>query len=134
MQYQRTESPVLLNGLEAARCFFASYFRIDDSAHEQLLVAHVDRGARCIHLGRYDGKPASVRFPVREIIADAARLGSAGIVIAHNHPGGDARPSNADYRATIKLMRAGEAIDLAILDHLIFAGRDCTSMRRLGLL
>lgn len=73
-------------------------------------------------------------MPVRDIIVDAARLGSAGVVLAHNHPSGDARPSGADCRATRKLARAAEALDLAVIDHLIFAGRDCSSMRRMGLL
>ena len=73
-------------------------------------------------------------MPIREIIVDAARLGSAGVMLAHNHPSGDARPSRQDCAATQKLARAGEAIDLAILDHLVFAGDGCSSMRRLGLL
>lgn len=73
-------------------------------------------------------------MPIRDIIVDAARLGSSGVVLAHNHPSGDATPSSADCRATRKLARAAEALDLAVLDHLIFAGRDCSSMRRLGFL
>lgn len=134
MRYQRAESPALLNGHEAARRFFADCFEVQDRSREQLLVAHVDHGALCIHVGHYVGQPAEVDLPVREIMADALRLGSAGVVIAHNHPSGDARPSDADYRATRKLARAGEAIDLAVLDHLIFTDRDCSSMRRMGLL
>ena len=134
MRYQRAESPALLNGHEAARRFFASCFKAEDSSREQLLVAHVDSAAHCIHVEQYEGEPASVGLPVRQIVADAARFGSAGVVLAHNHPSGDSQPSNSDYRATRKLARAGEAIDLAILDHLIFAGRDCSSMRRMGLL
>lgn len=134
MRYQRVEPPALLNGHEAARNFFSSCFRDDNPNLERLWVAHVDESARCIHLQSYDGKPESVDMPVREIIVDAARLGSVGIVLAHNHPSGDARPSNADCQATRRLACAGEAIDLAILDHLVFAGRDCSSMRRMGLL
>jgi DNA repair protein RadC len=134
MRYQRAESPALLNGHEAARRFFASCFKTEDRSREQLLVAHVDSAARCIHVEQYDGEFASVGMPVRQIVADAAKFGSAGVVLAHNHPSGDSKPSDADYRATRKLARAGEAIDLAILDHLIFAGRDCSSMRRMGLL
>ena len=61
--------------------------------------------------------------------------GSAGVVLAHNHPErrcrAQARPT-AGRRAGWP--RAGEAIDLAVLDHLIFAGRECSSMRRMGLL
>ena len=134
MRYQRAESPALLNGHEAARRFFASSFDGKDRLREHLLVAHVDSGTRCIHVEQYDGEPAAVGLPVREIVADALRLGSSGVIIAHNHPGGDASPSDADYRATRKLARAGEAIDLAVLDHLIFGGGGCSSMRRMGLL
>ena len=134
MRYQRAESPALLNGHEAARRFFSSCFDAEDPSREQLLVAHVDSGARCIHVEHYAGEPVSVGLPVRQIVADALRLGSAGVVLAHNHPSGDARPSDADCRATRRLARAGEAIDLAVLDHLVFASDDCSSMRRMGLL
>ena len=134
MRFQRVESPALLNGHEAARRFFASCFDTDGPSRELLLIAHVDRATRCLQVEQYEGEPASVELPVRAIVTDALRLGSAGVVVAHNHPSGDSRPSDADYRATRKLALAGEAIDLAILDHLIFAGRDCSSMRRMGLL
>ena len=101
-----------------------------------LWVAHVDERARCIHLGRYaEGHEGAVDLPVRKIIADAARLGSAGILLAHNHPSGDPAPSAADCRATRTLARAAEAIDLTLVDHLIFAKRNrCQSLRRMGLL
>ena len=134
MRYLRAESPALLDGLEAARRFFASCFQSDSGNRERLWVAHVDRSARCIHVEYYDGGPESVGMPVRAIILDAARYGSAGVVLAHNHPSGEARPSRADCLATGKLARAAEALDLDILDHLIFGGGDCASMRRMGLL
>lgn len=136
MRYQRVENPALLNGHDAARRFFASCLEEDkNAAAERLWVAHVDSAARCIHLERFDGEAASVGLPVRTIVADAARLGSAGVVLAHNHPSGDASPSKADCRATRALSQAGEAIDLTVLDHLIFAANgDCRSMRRMGLL
>lgn len=134
MRYQRAQSPALLNGHDAARSFFSSCFASDSADRERLWVAHVDSGARCLHVECYEGESDSVEMPVREIIVDAARLGSAGIVLAHNHPSGDARPSPTDCQATRKLARAGEAIDLQILDHLVFARNGCSSMRRLGLL
>ena len=134
MRQQRAESPALLNGHEAARRFFAHCFSARKNAHEQLWVAHVDDWARCLHVECYEGGPDSVGMPVRDIIAEAAQLGSTGLVLAHNHPSGDVRPSSADCRATRKLARAAEALDLAVLDHLIFAGHDCSSMRQMGLL
>ena len=134
MQYQRAQSPAVLNGHEAARRFFSACFKSAAASRERLWVAHVDSGARCIHVECYEGEADSVGMPVREIIVDAARLGSAGIVLAHNHPSGDVRPSGADCRATRKLARASEAIDLQLIDHLVFAAEECSSMRRMGLL
>ena len=71
---------------------------------------------------------------MRAIIADAAAYNSAGILLAHNHPSGDPRPSESDLRATRRLATAAEALDCTILDHLVFAGTACTSFRRMGLL
>jgi len=137
MKIQRAESPALLAGHDAARNFFSACFTGSGAAcNETLWVAHIDDSARCIHLGRYsDGVQRSVDLPVRKIITDATRLGSAGILLAHNHPCGDPTPSPADCRATRTLARAAEAIDVAVIDHMIFAARDeCQSMRRMGLL
>ncbi|MCF2515509.1 DNA repair protein [Sphingomonas sp. G124] len=134
MLYQRAETPALLNGHEAARRFFSSSFSGKNQSREHLLVAHVDSAARCIHVEHYQGDFTSVGLPVRQIVSDAAKFGSAGVVLAHNHPSGDCQPSDSDYRATRRLARAGETIDLAVLDHLVFAGSNCSSMRRMGLL
>ena len=134
MRYQRAEHPVTLDGLAAARTFFADCLTSSDPRLERLWVAHVDDRSRCLHLSHHDGTEGSADFPIRTIIADAARHGSAGIVLAHNHPSGDARPSEADCRATRRLASAAEALDCTILDHLIFAGDRCTSLRQLGYL
>lgn len=129
---QRAEYPVKLAGVEASRAFFAPSF--EKGAGETLLVAHLDDQARCTHIASYPGGPDHVALPVRDIISEAARLASAGVVLAHNHPSGDATPSLSDQRATRRLATAAEAIDLTVLDHLIFAGDRCTSFRRMGLL
>ena len=105
-----------------------------DPTREHLWVAHVDSESRCIHISRHPGDESCAEFPLRQIIADAALHGSSGIVLAHNHPSGDARPSPSDLRATKRLALAAEAMDVALLDHLIFGARDCSSLRQLGYL
>jgi DNA repair protein RadC len=134
MRYQRAELPLKLDGLAAARDFFAGCVADADPDRESLWVAHVDDQSHCLHVSRHHGDETGAAFPIRTIIADAAELGSAGIVLAHNHPSGDARPSESDYRCTRRLAAAAEALDCTILDHLVFAGADCTSFRQLGLL
>ncbi len=134
MFHQRAESPLLLNGFAAARRFFADCLAEADPLCEHLWVAHVDEQARCIHLSRHDGDDGGATLPLRQVIADAASHGSAGVILAHNHPSGDPTPSAADRQVTRRLALAAEAIDLAVLDHLVIAGRQCASMRAMGLL
>jgi DNA repair protein RadC len=134
MRHQRAELPLKLDGLAAARAFFAGCIADSNPSRENLWVAHVDDEARCIHVSRHEGNQWGAEFPLRTIIADAATHGSAGIVLAHNHPSGDPRPSDSDCRATRRLAAAAEALDCAIVDHLVFGGAECTSLRRLGYL
>jgi DNA repair protein RadC len=134
MRYQRAELPLKLDGLAAARSFFAGCFADGDPGRESLWVAHTDEQARCIHLSHHSGDAGGAELPVRTIIADALLHGSAGIVLAHNHPSGDPNPSDSDRRATRRLALAAEALDCTILDHLVFAGATCTSFRQIGLL
>ena len=134
MRYQRAERPLKLDGFAAARDFFTGCLAESDPARERLFVAHLDDKLNCIHLTSHEGRETKVPLPVRSIIADAARCGSAGIVLAHSHPSGDPRPSRSDCVATRRLAGAADGLDCTILDHLVFAGDECTSMRRLGLL
>jgi DNA repair protein RadC len=134
VRYQRAELPLKLDGLAAVREFFSGRFIDQDSSRESLWVAHVDDEARCLHVSRHDGHVGGVDFPLRAIIVDAARHGSAGILLAHNHPSGNSRPSESDLRATRRLATAAEALDCRVLDHLVFAGTECTSFRTLGYL
>ena len=134
MRYQRAETPLKLDGLAAARSFFAGCLADSDPGIEQLWVAHTDNQARCVHVSRHAGDEHGADFPVKVIIADALAHGSAGIVLAHNHPSGDARPSDSDFHATRRLAIAAEAIDCTLLDHLVFGGDDCSSFRQLGYL
>jgi DNA repair protein RadC len=131
---QRAEHPLKLDGPAAARDFFAGCLAETDSALETLWVAHLDEEARCLHLSRHKGSEGGVDFPLRSIVADAAILGSAAILLAHNHPSGDSTPSEADKRVTRRLAAAAEALDCAVADHLIFARGESVSFRELGLL
>jgi DNA repair protein RadC len=134
MRPLRAARPLKLNGLAAARTFFAGCLAESDSAQECLWVAHVDSTANCLHLSRHEGDGCGADFPLRAIIRDAALHGSAGILLAHNHPSRDARPSNADCLATRRLALAAEVLGCRVHDHLVFGGDECTSFRQLGLL
>src|SRR4051794_13636312 len=103
MRYQRAELPLRLDGLATAREFFAGCLADGDPTRESLWVAHVDDQARCLHLSRHSGDEVGAELPLKAILADAVAHGSAGIVLAHNHPSGDPFPSESDCRATRRL-------------------------------
>jgi len=134
VRYQRAEHPLKLNGLAAAREFFAGCLAESDPKIERLWVAHLDESLNCLHLTDHVGDEFGTDFPLRSIIADAANHGTVGILLAHNHPSGDPRPSEGDRRATRRLACAAEAMDCQVLDHLVFGGAQCSSFRQLGLL
>ena len=134
MNRQRAEIPLKLDGLAAARAFFAGCFAESDPARERILVAHLDDGCSCLRLTRHEGDEHGADFPLRTIVSDAAACGSSAILIAHNHPSGDPTPSEGDRRATRRLASAVEALDCLVLDHLVFGGNHCSSFRAMGLL
>lgn len=106
-----------------------------DADEEALAVAHLGEGKRLIELAVIArGAPDGVDLPMRRIFADALRLGATGLMIAHNHPGGDPRPSREDVEATRALAATGERLGVRLLDHLILARGATCSLRALGFL
>lgn len=63
----------------------------------------------------------------REIFKIAIENSSASIILLHNHPSGNAEPSNEDVQITKKLVESGKILDIPIFDHLIIAGNSYTS-------
>jgi len=74
----------------------------------------------------------SVRM--REIFGEALRLDARGMILAHNHPSGHCRPSGSDIIATRRLAEVARALDIVLIDHLIFTDEAVYSMRAGGLL
>ena len=74
---------------------------------------------------------ASIVHP-REVFREAIAAEASSIIVAHNHPSGDATPSPEDIAVTRKLVAAGEILGIPVLDHLIF-GKVFTSLRDIGI-
>jgi DNA repair protein RadC len=69
----------------------------------------------------------------REVFKPAIRASAASVILAHNHPSGNAEPSWEDREVTKRLARAAELLDIALLDHVII-GDGCFSMKEHGIL
>jgi DNA repair protein RadC len=70
---------------------------------------------------------ASVVHP-REVFKEAIQCSAASIIIAHNHPSGDANPSDEDIEMTKRLKESGKILGIEILDHVIVARNDRYSL------
>lgn len=70
----------------------------------------------------------------REVVRRAIELGSAAIILVHNHPSGDPAPSRADIQLTRDIAEAGKKLGIAVHDHIIIGADGHSSMRALGLL
>jgi DNA repair protein RadC len=70
----------------------------------------------------------------REVFRDALLRGASAIVIAHNHPSGDAEPSRDDELITRRISRAGDIVGIEVLDHVVIGQQRWVSLARRGAL
>jgi DNA repair protein RadC len=101
---------------------------------EQLRVVLLDTKHRILGTRTvYQGSVNQAQVRVGEVYRDAVRQNATAIVAVHNHPSGDPTPSAADVSLTVEMVRAGEMLDIDLLDHLIIGQGRWLSLRRLGL-
>lgn len=133
MQHADGRSARIIDSLETAHALFGRAFA--KARDERLYVAHLASDFRLIGLRvRFADPGQAVEFPVRKIIADALTLSTHSLILAHNHPSGDSRPSTTDLEATRNLVQVARPLGINVRDHLIYAGGHFTSLRRDGLL
>jgi len=108
---------------------------LSDRPQEVFTVLFLDNRHKLIKAeemfyGTIDG--ASVH--PREVLRRALELRSAAVIFAHNHPSGEATPSQADFRITQKLKDALAMIDVRVLDHFIVGNALAYSFAEHGML
>lgn len=130
--YVFENAAVRLAGFEATREFLEPIFFHRD--RELLVVAMCDDNLRLVRLLSFPGNESFVSVSTPKVMRLAVNCGCTGIVLAHNHPSGELRPSQADLALTRRLAVATDSVDIAILDHLIFNCEPAFSFRRQGLL
>jgi DNA repair protein RadC len=86
-----------------------NFFTVLLDVRHRLMALHV------VSTGGIDSAPVHPR----EVYSAAIRDGAAAVVVAHNHPSGDASPSPDDRRVTERLREAGVLLGIDLLDHLV---------------
>ncbi|MDX1350483.1 MAG: DNA repair protein RadC [Putridiphycobacter sp.] len=109
--------------------------RFTDLNHEEFHIILLSRSntiknAALISKGGLSGTVADGKLIFKKALEESA----SAIILCHNHPSGNLKPSQADIQLTKKLKDFGAMIDLPVLDHIIFTDNNYFSFADEGLL
>ena len=87
---------------------------------EQFRVMYLTRANRVITTELISqGSAVGTVVDIQGIFRTAILTGAQALILAHNHPSGETKPSEADKAITKKLVEAGKLLDIAVIDHVI---------------
>lgn len=103
--------------------------------HEVFWVLFADAYNRLITAeAMFRGTLTQTSVYPREVVKRALELNAAAVILGHNHPSGEVKPSSADERLTQQLRAALSLVDVQVLDHVIVSGDRFASMAEMGIL
>ena len=108
--------------------------RMRHRQREELIVLYMDRKNRLIKTDYVQGTISRVNLYPRDIATRALELFATAVIIAHNHPGGDASPSKEDVSTTQQVHLALQILNINLYDHVIVCGASHLSFRAKGLI
>jgi DNA repair protein RadC len=127
--------PVTVQIVSSRDVFLRFVDRLSDLPHEEFWILLLRRSNHVlaeikISSGGLSGTVADPKI----IFGRALALRAAAIVLIHNHPSGNPKPSSSDKSLTNNMREAGKFLDLPVLDHIIVAGKQYVSFADEGLI
>jgi DNA repair protein RadC len=108
---------------------------LTDLHHEEFWVLHVNKANEVMTRRKLStGGMAGTVVDIKILFKTAIEGNAAAIIAMHNHPSGNLQPSQADIDLTRRLKKAGEVLDLPLLDHLIVSERGYYSVADEGMM
>ena len=132
LKAETQDKPVLANWQA-----LLDYLRADMAHHaiERFRVLHLNTKNRLIRDEvMSEGSIDQAAVHIREVVRRAIDLGSAAIILVHNHPSGDPSPSRADIEITRAIAEAGKRLGVAVHDHVIMGRHGHVSLKAQGLI
>ena len=131
MEVNDTNLPVISDAKDAA----AQLSDMRDLKKEHFIALYLNARNQMIHketisIGTLN---ANVVHP-REVFEPALKHSAANLMVAHNHPSGDPKPSSADLEITKRLAEAGKIMGIEVVDHIIVTKNSHFSFREEKLL
>jgi DNA repair protein RadC len=114
--------PVLMNSKDVYDILLYTWDKNKIELQEQFKILLLNRGSRV--LGLYEVSSGGVAGTIADpklIFAAAIKANASMIILAHNHPSANLRPSRADEELTKKIKQGGIILEINVLDHLIIS-------------
>jgi len=98
---------------------------IGELEHEEFWIIYLNNSNKVIQKNQLSkGGITGTLVDVRLVLKNALEVGALGLILAHNHPSGTLKPSEADKNITQKLKLAAQSLDIKVLDHLIITEKE----------
>jgi DNA repair protein RadC len=116
------EMPILNSSTSTYKLVRSLFPEDQVTLQEQFIILYLNRSNRIIGCYRHTvGGITGTVADIRLILAVALKCTATGIVLAHNHPSGNVKPSAADLELTRKIREAATLMDIRLLDHIIIS-------------
>lgn len=102
---------------------------IGDLQHEEFWTIFLNNSNKILHKSILSkGGLTGTLVDSRIVFKKAVELSATGIILCHNHPSGNIKPSTSDIDLTKKIKKAGDILDIKVMDHLIITEKEFTSL------
>ena len=126
------EKPSIKNSQIAYECFYA---HLSDLNHEQFWIMLLNNANKVIKLEKIGvGGMTGTTADPKKIFKCALENNAASVMLCHNHPSGNVIPSNADKQITNNIIKAGQFLEIKVLDHIIIGNNSYFSFADEGLM
>lgn len=117
----------------AAHAVLLPYFQ--DLAHEEFYCLFLNRNNQVLQVKQISiGGVEGTFVDPKMIFKYGIDLAASGIILAHNHPSGNLKPSESDLKLTKRIKQVGEMLEMPVLDHLIVTDNGYFSFADQGVL
>lgn len=103
---------------------------LEKADREMLYALHLDAKNRIIAMELVSmGSLTNSTIHPREVFKGAILNNSASVILVHNHPSGDAKPSKEDTEITKRVIAAGEILGISVIDHIVLGNGEYGSVK-----
>ncbi len=119
------DRPIIKSSQDAYRLFRENWDDLTINLQEEFKILLLDTNAKCMGIVPISkGGIAGTLADGRLIFGSALKARASNIILGHNHPSGNLKPSLNDKALTDKMVKVGYYLGLQVLDHIIITGED----------